>query len=310
VSSIAPSTLQAAGLPSIAPSRAPVAVPWAGWAALAFTLLIWASFFVSLRAGARAALAPSELALVRFLPAGLIFLPVVVLRWRRFAALPMLQWMSIVAGAGLPYFLMAGAGMRHAPVADGATLIPGTIPLFVALIAAFTQGRAALSRWPALLTVVSGVVTLLAFHHGEGQLAQGYGLFLLGSLMWANYTLALRHSGLSPIEAAALISVVSLAMLLPWLAMHPPVGLMALPARAWALHGSIQGLGVGLLSTLSYAFAIQRLGAQRAATVGALTPVLAATLAWPMFGEVPDGATLAGMGLILGGVLWSQRPQR
>ncbi|HLO92827.1 MAG TPA: DMT family transporter, partial [Burkholderiaceae bacterium] len=162
----------------------------------------------------------------------------------------------------------------------------------------------------ALLTVVGGVGTLLAFHHGEGQLAQGYGLFLLGSLMWANYTLALRHSGLSPIEAAALISVVSLALLLPWLLMHPPLGLAALPARDWALHGSIQGLGVGLLSTLSYAFAIQRLGAQRAATVGALTPVLAACLAWPMFGEVPDGATLAGMGLILGGVLWSQRPQR
>ncbi|MDT9001990.1 DMT family transporter [Paucibacter sp. APW11] len=278
-----------------------------GGLALALTVAIWAGFFISLRAGARAHLAPAELALIRFLPAGLVFAPVLWRRRERFAALPLRLWLSIVAGAGLPYFLVAGTGMRHAPVVDGSTLIPGTIPLFVALLAAAAQGRQALSRWPALLMIGSGVATLLAWHHGEGELAQGYALFLLGSLMWANYTLALRAAKLAPVEAAALISCVSLLLLAPWLIWHPPLGLLALPASQFWLHLGLQGLGVGLVSTLSYSYAIARLGAQRAATGGALAPVLAALLAMPVFGEFPDSASVIGMVLIIAGVIWSQR---
>lgn len=278
-----------------------------GWAALALTVSIWAGFFISLRAGARAQLAPAELALIRFLPAGLLFAPVLWRSRERLMRLPLRLWLSIVAGAGLPYFLVAGTGMRHAPVLDGSTLIPGTIPLFVALLAAAAQGRQALSRWPALLMIASGVATLLAWHHGDGQLAQGYALFLLGSLMWANYTLALRAAQLAPMEAAALISTVSLALLLPWLLLHPPVGLLQLNAAQLGLQLALQGVGVGLVSTLSYTYAIARLGAQRAATGGALTPVLAALLAMPVFGEFPDLASVAGMVLIVAGVMWSQR---
>lgn len=278
-----------------------------GWAALALTVSIWAGFFISLRAGARAQLAPAELALIRFLPAGLLFAPVLWRSRERLMRLPLRLWLSIVAGAGLPYFLVAGTGMRHAPVLDGSTLIPGTIPLFVALLAAAAQGRQALSRWPALLMIASGVATLLAWHHGDGQLAQGYALFLLGSLMWANYTLALRAAQLAPMEAAALISTVSLVLLLPWLLLHPPVGLLQLNAAQLGLQLALQGVGVGLVSTLSYTYAIARLGAQRAATGGALTPVLAALLAMPVFGEFPDLASVAGMVLIVAGVMWSQR---
>lgn len=279
----------------------------AGWIALAVTVLIWASFFVSLRAGARAQLAPAELALVRFLPAGLVFAPVLWTRWRRFAALPISAWLSIVAGAGLPYFLVAGWGMRHAPVVDGSTLIPGTIPLFVALLNALREGRAALSKPAPLAMIAAGVACLLAFNHGGGDVAQGYALFLLGSLMWANYTLALRRAQLAPVEAAALISCVSLLLLAPWLLLHPPVGLLGMSGHDMLLHGAIQGLGVGLASTLCYSYAIARLGAQRAATGGALAPVLAALLAMPLFAEFPGPVSVIGMVLIIAGVIWTQR---
>jgi len=308
--------LAAAGLPSQSFGARRPTPAWyqgeaLGWAALALTLVIWAGFFISLRAGARVALPPVELALLRFGPAGLLFAPLLWQRRARFAAVPARLWLLIVAGAGLPYFLIAGWGMRHAPVADGATLIPGTLPLFTALLAAALHGRAALSRWPALLCIAIGVATLLAFKAGQADLAQGYGLFLLGSLMWSAYTLALREAKLAPLEAATLISTVSLVLLLPLLAWHwAQSGGLTLPSLSGSqllLQLGLQSVGVGLISTLSYSLAVARLGAQRSATAGALTPVLATLLAIPLFGEQPDGATLIGMGLIAGGVLWSQR---
>lgn len=283
---------------------------WLGWAALGLTLCIWAGFFVSLRAGARAALPPAELALIRFGPAGLLFAPLLWRARHRLLALPRRLLLLIVAGAGLPYFLIAGWGMRHAPVADGATLIPGTLPLFTALLAAALHGRQALARWPALLCIAAGVATMLALQAGEVGRAQGYALFLLGSVMWSAYTLALRQARLTPLEAAALISSVSLLLLAPWLLWQwwqAPLLLATLSRDQLLLQLALQGLGVGLISTLSYSVAVARLGAQRSATAGALTPVLAAVLALPLFGERPDGVTLAGMLLIAAGVLWSQR---
>lgn len=304
-------SLATAGLPSQSFGGRPASLA-PGWAALALTLAIWAAFFISLRAGARVALPPVELALLRFGPAGLLFAPLLWQRRARFAAVPARLWLLIVAGAGLPYFLIAGWGMRHAPVADGATLIPGTLPLFTALLAAALHGRAALARWPALLCIAAGVATMLALKAGHADLAQGYAFFLLGSLMWSAYTLALREAKLAPLEAAAMISTVSLALLLPllaWQAAEHGLALPGLSGELLLLQLGIQSVGVGLVSTLSYSYAVARLGAQRSATAGALTPVLATLLAMPLFGEQPDGATLLGMALIAGGVLWSQRPR-
>lgn len=278
-----------------------------GWAAMGLTLLIWAGFFLSLRAGAKAALAPTDLALLRFLPAALLLAPLAWARRQRLLQLPPQLLLSILFGAGLPYFLIAGFAMRHAPVADGATLIPGTLPLTAALLAAFSSGRSALARWPALLCIGAGVALLLAFRVGAAGAGLAYGLFLLCSLLWSNYTLALRRAGLQPLEAVALLAVLSTVLLLPLLIWQPPTALLALPTETLLMQLLVQGLGVGLLSAFSFSYAVARLGAQRCALAGALTPVLAGLLAWALLGEAPGGATLAGMGLIVGGVLWSQR---
>ncbi|WP_137938164.1 DMT family transporter [Chitinivorax sp. B] len=281
-----------------------------GIAALAVTVLIWASFFLSLRAGARANLPPAELALVRFGPAGLVFLPVLISRWQRIVAVPKRYLLGMFAGSGLPYFLIAGLGMRHAPVSDGSTLIPGTIPLFVALLGGLLYRQVTpRNQYLALAMISIGASIMLAFNHGSGDVLQGYGLFLLGSLMWANFTVCLRLSGLKPMEGGAVVSTGSLILLLVWILLgHLPTTLLAMPISSLAFHGLIQGLGVGLLSTLSYAYAITRLGAPRAAAAGALTPVLASILAAPLFGELPGMASLAGMAIITAGVALASWP--
>ncbi len=283
-----------------------------GLLALGLTVVVWAGFFLSLRLGAKTALPPLEIALFRFLPAALCFLPVLWRRWRQIAAVPWPLLLMMVCGAGLPYFLVAGLGMRHAPVADGSTLIPGTLPLSVSLLALVFLGQPlAPGRRLGLALIGSGVALMLLFSlsHAQPGLGQGYALFLLGSLLWAGFTLALRRSGLGALEGAAVLTYGSVPPLLLALALRgTPLRLPQLPAAELALQFLLQGLGVGIVSTLSFAYAVARLGPDRAAIAGALTPVAASLLAVPLLGEMPPLSSLLGMTVIVAGVLLANRP--
>ena len=64
---------------------------------------------------------------------------------------------------------------------------------------------------------------------------------------------------------------------------------------------------MGIVSTLSYAYAVARLGSDRAAIAGALTPVAASLLAVPLLGEMPPLTSLLGMTVIVAGVLLANR---
>lgn len=294
-----------------APHPARPGIPLLGLLALGLTVLVWAGFFLSLRLGAKTALPPLEIALFRFLPAGLCFLPVLWRRWRQIVAVPWPLFLMMVCGAGLPYFLVAGMGMRHAPVADGSTLVPGTLPLSVSLLALlFLRQPVAPGRRTGLALIGAGVALMLLFSlsHPQPGLGQGYALFLLGSLLWAGFTLALRRSGLGALEGAAVLTYGSLPPLLIALALRAtPLRLPELPTTELALQFVLQGLGVGIVSTLSYAYAVARLGSDRAAIAGALTPVAASLLAVPLLGEMPPLTSLLGMTVIVAGVLLANR---
>ncbi len=78
-----------------------------------------------------------DIALLRFLPAALVFGLLSLPKKQQITAAPKRYLFAIAFGAGLPFFLLAANGLRLAPVADGASLIPGILPLFVSSIAAF-----------------------------------------------------------------------------------------------------------------------------------------------------------------------------
>jgi len=52
----------------------------------------------------------------------------------------------------------------------------------------------------------------------------------------------------------------------------------------------------------SYGYAVRALGAARASAFSALTPVIAALLAIPLLGEVPDLLTWFGIAAVVSGV--------
>src|SRR5215471_6694683 len=101
---------------------------WAGWSAL--TRLAVTTKFDAW-----------DIAALRFAIAGCLLAPIAV---HKGLALDRLGWSGLallIAGAGVPYVLLAAAGLQFAPAHDQGALNPGVMPLFVALITALGLGE-------------------------------------------------------------------------------------------------------------------------------------------------------------------------
>jgi drug/metabolite transporter (DMT)-like permease len=291
-------------------TAAPTATEPAGVAALAgvlaalATVSMWGAWVVATRFGVSGTLTPVEVALLRVGPPGLVLMPLFLRQWRDIRRIGWGRALVIVAGAGFPFLLVVGTGMRFAPAADAGALLPGTMPLWVSLFAAalFAE-RFNPSRLLGLGLIVLGGLcvggySLVAGEPGEWR---GHLLFLTGAAMWASYTLALRFSGLGPWAAAALVNCVSLLLLLPLALLFGDLRFAASPGEIGAQIVA-QGLFSGLLAMAAYGFSVRRLGAARASAFSALTPVIAALLAIPLLGEVPDPLTWFGIAAVVSGV--------
>ena len=105
------------------------------------TVTIWGAWLVGTRYAVRGALLPHDIALMRFIVPAVVLAPY----WLKTGLKPgPVAWpliAFIVAGAGLPFYLAIATGLQLAPAAHAGMLLPGTMPLFVALIALFLLGE-------------------------------------------------------------------------------------------------------------------------------------------------------------------------
>ncbi|MCG6659247.1 DMT family transporter [Halomonas campisalis] len=277
-----------------------------GYGAALGMVLIWSSYFLSLRHGALSPIGQLDMTLFRYAVPGLLLLPLLIQRWSAIRRVHPVWLAGMVLGAGLPFFLLGAIGMGWAPVAQGSTLIPGTAPLFVTLLAVAVF-RQPLSRWRrlGLCAVLAGVLCLLWGGQAEGAaLGRGQALFLVCSLLWALFTVSMRQSGLSALEAAAVVTVPNGALaVLYLLATATPLTLGSVPGDEWLLQLLVQGVAVGLGSSFLYGFAIRQLGAEITSSIGSLTPVCATLMAWLLLQESITAATALGMALVSLGVV-------
>jgi drug/metabolite transporter (DMT)-like permease len=153
---------------------------------------------------------------------------------------------------------------------------------------------AARARLGLALMAAAGLLALGgAWREGGGDLA-GAPWLLTASLAWAAYAVAYRGSGLTPIEATAIVGFWSSLMLLP-LAFVLESRLPELTAAEWAAQTGLQGVLSGVISVAAFALAIRELGAARAAAFSALVPVLTALGGWVFLGEAPAAAAAAAI---------------
>lgn len=275
-------------------------------------VLIWASWLVSTRHSVGAGLGPLDLSLLRYGIPALVLAPV----WWRTGLFPkgaMGPLALMVLGSGAPFFQIVAFGMRHTPASAAGVLLPGLMPLAVALIGMVFLGERP-DRWRKLgmLAILAGGAVLLFGNLGDQGLSWiSFTILPIGATLWAVYTHAFRRSGLDAFEGAALICVWSTILnlaALPFVGTQFPTA----PWREIALQSVTQGLLSGLVATLLYGTAVRALGGTQAAAYTAITPVAAAIggavlLAEPLGVSTLLAALVTGLGVLLSTGLLSRR---
>ncbi len=275
-----------------------------GWSALGMTVVLWSSFALSTRGIGGSSLTIADAAFLRFVtPVVLLapLLPSTIRAVRRERP----HVLALLLVGGLPHFLVFAFGARLTSAALTGMLVPGTVPLFVTLLA-MARGRTSLPpRRLAALGLITAGVAVSGLLVGDGASLGGVGLLLVGGFAWAVFTTGLQRTSLTLLQMVLTICTVSsLAALVLAVSGAMPSHLLAgaaEPGDVLALT-ALQGIGTGLMSTLCYAFSVKALGSGRASVGGAVSPVLTAVVAVPIFGEQIGLGLAVALVLIVAGV--------
>lgn len=223
---------------------------------------------------------------------------------------PLLALMVFTAGFG--FFILSTLALRYAPVAEVGPMLPGVPPLFVALWAIFFEKRRfSAAQIAGFVLIGIGVFAIAGYPillHGNVNL--GHFLALGASLSWAVYIIAYGRSGMTPLDATALVSFWSALLLVPFCLPPLIAGLEAGLGREIAIQALLQGVAIGIVAILLFGASVRLLGAPKSAAFGAMTPVVSTALAIPVLGEWPSTAALVAIVAITAGVILTNLPFR
>jgi len=279
----------------------------AGYAAAAVTVVIWAAYPVVTRAGLLSDVAPAELVAMRFGIGALMFAPYLALRWRDFAPELWRRGIGLAACQGAGMAALAIFGLQFAPASHNAALGPGASPAWVALLGLLVYASRPGARH-ALGAAISfaGAIALVAAgttRWSPGVLV-GDCMFVAASALGALYVVQLRRSGTDPWQGAAVVTLYSALVVVPWfLATGGGASFAALATPGLAWQALWQGVLIGFVSLVTMSLAIDRLGSERASAAFATVPPLSAAIAYLCLGEVPSRVELAAILAISSGAM-------
>lgn len=305
-----------------------------GVIAAVVTVIIWTSFIVIARASADPArggvLNPFDIVYARILGASMILAPWgwwLVRRDRRtqpwagsllgLSPLPLRQ--TLVAGlfGGVLYAMLAYSGFVFAPAGHASVLMPGSLPLWTALLALFILGdRITPTRALGLTLIVVGDLmvggpSLLHALDGSG-VWRGDVLFILAAIVWSTYSVLVRRFALDAVRATiaitmlALLTYVPVYTLLLWWEWVPGKVLTA-PWRDVVFQMFFQGVGSVVISGMTFTKMVQHFGPVRSTMITALVPGLSAIAAVIVLGEPMGWNVLAGLSLVTAGIVFGVR---
>lgn len=270
------------------------------------TMLIWSGWNLISRFGVTHDLTVGQITFLRFTMAGLIALPITWAHRKAIFSKPKWALLLMVVGAGAPYLIPATAGFIHAPASHG-VLIPGTMLLCVAILSHIIFKEH--FRYTRILgyLMIAGTIFYRVASHGSTDLLmlQSDAYFMLAGLMWAVYTVTMKHTGMSPIAATALVSAGSLVLYCV------PYGIIEFHTiRTLSVGQSIsqvlyQGIMASFVALICYNKATALIGVARTSAFAALMPAMVMVLAIPLLGEYPRGEDITFAVMLSVGVLLS-----
>lgn len=297
---------------------------WFGGLCALTVLCIWSSFILIARSSAEHTLTAFDIAFLRFLFSGVAVLPLIV--WRVAKAVPGAPWLGTALGglsapnaaaigavAGIGYCTLAYSGFFFAPVAHAAVLLPGSLPLWTALIAAvLLHERISPLRAMGLSLIVAGDLlvggaSLLKAFDG-GEVWKGDLLFLAAACTWGTYTVLCRKWCVGAIDATLAIALFCLISFVPLYALGAWSGWWPsrLAQAGWselAFQAVYQGGFAMLVAGFAFTHVVTIFGPLRTVMITAMVPVISALAAVPLLGEPLSPLPLAGLVCVTLGLL-------
>ncbi|MBA1343984.1 MULTISPECIES: DMT family transporter [Rhizobium] len=276
-----------------------------GYAGGTITVLIWATWFLVTRHSAATPLGSIDIGLIRFGIPALVLAPVWLKTGLLPKALPLHLLAIMVSGSGAVFFLLTTLAIHSTPAASSGILLGGSMPLAAALIGiVLFRERPDGTRIAGLVAIVAGVLILLTRSLADASLPwTSFVLLPAGAILWASYTHAFRRSGLTAVQASALIAVWSF-LIMGALALIFGISLPQATLPEIGLQVLSQGVLSGLVAMVAYGTAVRTLGGTQAAAFTALTPVLATLGGGLLLGEAIgmteiSAAVITGIGVAL-----------
>ena len=176
------------------------------WATL--SVLIFSGWFVITRFSVTRELEIWDIIALRFGGGALVLAPIILRRGARLPAAAWREGLLLCFLWGLPFVLLVALGLRLTSAAQAASIAPAAMPVFAGIVGWIALGeRQGSARWLGYGAIVLGLICLIgagAVRNGVPNLL-GLAALLGAALLWAIYTVVFRRSGLSAMQAAALI---------------------------------------------------------------------------------------------------------
>jgi drug/metabolite transporter (DMT)-like permease len=278
-------------------------------AAVAVTVLAWASAFVGIRA-VGADLSPGPLALGRLLVGTAVLGLLLAAAGRPWVAPTRREWgLLTVCGVGWfgVYNLALNAAEQHLDAGTTAMLV-NVGPILIAVLAGLWLGEG-FPRWlvVGLVVAFAGVLLIGLASRGAGTDVLGVVLCLVAAVTYATGVVAQKPvlRRLPPLQVTATACAVGTLCCLPW------AGSLATELGA-ASPGSVAGLVyLGAVPTAlafsTWAYALARTDAGRLGVTTYLVPPLVVLMGWLLLDEVPPAPAVVGGAVCLAGVALSRR---
>ena len=316
------------------------------------TIFIWTVFIIIARATTDPArgnpLTPYDIVLARLLGAGLVLLPwgwwlvrrdrarmhhagnanevhssispdAVTRQSSFFGLSPLSLRITATTGVfgGLLFGVLAYNGFVFAPAAHASVLLPGSLPLWTALLAVLMLGeRLTPARVTSLTCIVAGALLVggasLLHAFDGGSVWKGDVFFMLAAFCWSVYSVLARRYRLDAVRATIAITVFAFFTYLPTyavlVALHAiPSHLTTAPIGAFVLQMLFQGCASVVISGITFTKMIQYFGPVRSTLFTAIVPGSSALGAAYFLGEPLSWNLWAGLAMVTLGILFGVR---
>ena len=270
------------------------------------TVSIWAVFIVATRFSVSTNFTVEEVLILRLVPSTLIMAPFMI----NYDLIPRgLSWLKagmLMIGASAIFPYIVSSGLSFAPASDGGVLAPGMLPFWTALAAFFILGeKLDQLRRTGLLIILIGALMVglwqIIFNSDEG-VWRGHILFLIGSGLFAIYSVIFRQSGLTPLHGLLIGLFWGTLFITPILLLTGKVTFHDVSAFDIGITIFIQSLVIGILATILFNYGVRLIGASEMGAFGALTPILAMMGGILFLNESVPAIKMAGIFLVAIGV--------